>query len=129
MKFSQTEVTKFKAIFKEASNAADKAGKGAVPTPMRISGYGRTEVVNDGVCGFANLQFNGRGKFAGWLKQEGLARKGVYGGLHMPSYSIYSYNGQSYERKTAAMYAAETVFRNHGIKCYAESRLDQIYDK
>ena len=124
MKFSQIEVTKFKAIVKEASNAADKAGKGAVPTPMRITGYGRTEVVDDGVCGFAWLNIGGRGKFAAWLKQEGYAKKSYYKGYDIWSSNFYNYNGQSYERKMKAMGAASSVLTKHGIKNYVDGRLD-----
>ena len=135
MKFTKDEIKKFNTIIAEATKAATKAGEGAKPTPMFV--YETTsvfdssqkpgtkgEVVNEGVCGFACLKFNGRGKFAGYLKEKGLASKGVYGGLHMSSYTIYDNFTQSYERKTKAVYAAADVFTSHGIKCYAESRLD-----
>ncbi len=133
MKFTKAEIKKFDDIITEATKAATKAGDNANPTPMIVGtaiGFtnemvpGTEEVVSEGVCGFASLNFNGRGKFAGYLKETGLARKGVYKGLHMPSYSIYDNFTQSYERKTKAVYAAAEVFTKYGIKCYAESRLD-----
>ena len=135
MKFSKEEVKKFKGIVAKARKAANEAGANIVPTPMVVgTAIGFTnriipdteQVVNEGMCGYACLEFNARGKFASWLKQEKLASKGVYKGLHMTSYTIYNYLGQSYERKTAAVYAAANVFQSYGIKCYAESRLDQM---
>ena len=133
MKITTLEDKKFRNIWSLANKAANKAGSEVTPTPMRIGltvGFGNQivpgteETINEGVCGFASLKLKGRGKFAFWLKENGYARKGVYGGLHVPSYSLYDNNTQSYERKVEAMGAASTVLREYGISAFVESRLD-----
>jgi hypothetical protein len=115
---------------------ADAAGKDAVANlkviPM-VVGHAKgffgndidyskpTYYVEDGLCGFAWVNIKpANSKFANWLKKQGLARKGTYGGLSM---WIRDYN-QSVQKKEAYAHAFAKVLQDAGINAYADSRLD-----
>jgi hypothetical protein len=77
--------------------------------------------VNDGVCGFASVTVKpANSKFAKYLVENGLGRKGYGGGVCM---SIRQFN-QSLQKKEAYAYAFASVLNEHGIKAYVESRID-----
>ena len=81
----------------------------------------RQYVVNDGVCGFASVTVKpANSKFAKFLVANGLGRKSFNGGVSM---SIRDFN-QSLTKKEAYAYAFASVLNEHGIKAYAESRID-----
>lgn len=117
----------FQGILDEAHLAGREAGEKHRPTPMGFYAsdlQGRrlseTEVVADGVCGFAWVHIKGNTAFGRWAKQQGHARKNYYGGLDI---SIRGY-GQSMEKKEAHARAAAEVLKRHGIEAYAQSRMD-----
>ena len=81
----------------------------------------REYFVSDGVCGFASVTVKpANSKFAKYLVANGLGRKGYGGGVCM---SIRQFN-QSLQKKEAYAYAFASVLNEHGIKAYAESRMD-----
>ena len=123
----------YKQIIKEASEAASNAVQEAKPRPIKVGlakGMsneiipGTEEVWDEGVCGFAWIKISGRGGFAKYVRENGIGRKGVYGGVEIWSSNINNYSGQSMERKEASMYAASKVLAKHGIKNTVYSRMD-----
>lgn len=73
------------------------------------------------ICGFAWVKIKpATTKFARWLKSNGLARTSSMGGMDI---WISDYN-QSYDKKLAHAKGMAEVFDKHGIKCYADGRLD-----
>ena len=125
MNFTKEDEKYFQSIVNEVRVAAKKAGANARPTPMVVSGFGMTETVNEGMCGFAWVNISGRGKFAQWMKKQGYTSPNYSGkGFNIWSSVFYDYNGQSYERKLEAMGAASEVLNNRNIKAYANGRLD-----
>jgi len=113
-------------IINEAKSEADKALKQCSPTAIVVGMAkdftsnemvsGTEEIWNEGVCGVAWIKVSGRGGFAKYLKENQLGRKGVFGGIEIASYGLTNYNGQSLERKEAAMDAASKVLLKYGIK-------------
>lgn len=124
----------FKNIINKAQIAAQKASSKATPTPIVVGMAkdfssnemvpGTEEVWNEGVCGFAWIKVSGRGGFAKYVKENGIGRRGVYGGVEIWSSNLDGYRGQSMERKEAAMYAASEVLTANGIKNSVCSRMD-----
>jgi hypothetical protein len=123
---------KFQQIFDEAMAAGRIAAAKVTPEPM-IVGTPTTPFGNDidltkkvyyvpsGVCGFAWVNIKpGNSSFARWLKDKKLAHKDYYGGV---SVWVHEYN-QSMELKMAHAGAMAQVFNEHGIKAYANSRMD-----
>ena len=119
------------ALWRRAFAAGLAAGKAALPAPMVVyeadglSGdpkpEGKSWNVSEGVCGFAWVIVKpGTSSFARWLVKNGYARKSYYGGVDV----WVSAFGQSYDRKIAAASAIAEVFREAGIKAYADGRLD-----
>ena len=81
----------------------------------------RQYFVSDGVCGFASVTVKpANSKFAKYLVENGLGRKGYGGGVCM---SIRDFN-QSLQKKEAYAYAFASVLNEHGIKAHVESRID-----
>ena len=125
MKFTKEDNTRFQKIVDRAKTAANKAGAKVIPTPMNVSGFGITETVSEGMCGFAWVNISGRGKFAQWMKKEGYTSPNYAGkGFNIWSSVFYDYNGQSYDRKVGAMEAVSRVLSENNIKAYASGRLD-----
>ena len=113
--------THFTGIYQQAETAGNRAMEACKPTPMVVSGMGKTYYVEDGVCGFAEVVIKpATTAFARFLKRESLAGHHYGGGI-----SIWiNAGGQSYDRKTAYAKAMAGVFQQHGIECYSTSRLD-----
>lgn len=114
-------------IFRAADIAGMAAGRAHTPAPMGVyqsdlqgNRLGPTEIVMDGVCGFAWIKIAGNTSFGRWAKKTGRARNGYYGGLLISASEF----GQSMERKTAYARAFAKVLNENGVKAYAESRID-----
>ena len=124
----------FKKLYEKADNAGRNAAYRSVPTPMIVGtaknlfdtelDYSKpVEVVNDGVCGFAWINFSpGTSRLAKWLKKNKLARKDdYYGGVTI---WVSDYN-QSMQRKEAYANAFAKVFIDFGYeRTYSMSRMD-----
>lgn len=126
----------FQDVLSKARSAAEAAFVDAKPVPMAVQSSGLNEgfdwnkpyeVVSEGVCGFAwvNFAVDGRSKAAKELKAAG-AYKDYYGGYSLWASDVApsSRASQSYERKMAACRAAAKVFNEAGYVCYASGRLD-----
>lgn len=108
----------FKELYERAYEEGLKAGKEAFPTPMVIKGYAP---IMDGVCGFAWVNVKpGNSKFANYLKKNGYARKSYGGGVDIWIGEF----GQSMDRKEKMAYKMAEIFREAGIRAYANSRMD-----
>lgn len=121
---NETATTKsFAQIWTEAAIAAKDAGEAAKPTPMNVVGHGQHYHVPEGPCGFAWVQLYCKGNarsFVLWLKKQRIATKAYPSGFMI----WISDFGQSMERKQAAAHAMAKVFRDHGIECFPQSRMD-----
>jgi len=118
-------------IYEEACEAAERAARQCQPQPM-VVGTPSTPLGNDldpskpiyvcreGLCGFAWVAFPGNTGWARWCKKKGLTSKRYPKGLMIWVNGF----GQSYERKMAYARAFAEVLRKHGIKAWAEGRLD-----
>jgi hypothetical protein len=123
--------------WQELWDAADAKGRAAadelVPTPMVVGTPStplgsdidfsqRTYFVSEGVCGFAWVKVvPGTSSFARWLVRTGKSRGKAYGG----GVDIWIGDfGQSMQRKEAYARAMASVFREAGLKAYAQSRMD-----
>lgn len=123
--------SEMRALFAKAKAAGAAAGKAAAVVPMVVSQHAspmndsspvvKQWHVPDGPCGFAWVTVTpGNCAFANWLKKNGYARKGYYGGVEI---SISDY-GQSIMRKEAHAGAMAGVLQEAGIKAYSNSRMD-----
>jgi hypothetical protein len=108
-------------------NAANIAGAAAATTcavaPMVVTwnGGANREVVEDGVCGFAWVNIKPAvGPFVKYLKANKIGHKSYHGGWDI---WISDY-GQSMTRKEAHADAMAEYLRAHGLKAYAQSRMD-----
>lgn len=109
----------FAAIWNEAVEAGNAAGKAVNPEPMHIVGYAP---IADGVCGFGwVVVYPGNCSFALWAKKNHGADAEYGGGMNV--YWVHEFN-QSYERKYAFAQAFAEVLRKHGIKAAGRGRLD-----
>jgi hypothetical protein len=120
-------------IHYEAVQAGLKAGEAHKPVPM-IVGSPSSPLGNDidpnqpvyrvdsGVCGFGWVNIKpARGKFVSWLKKNNIGRTDSYeGGYRIPCFEF----GQSLEKKERYVRAYAQVLNDHGIKAYANSRMD-----
>jgi|JI8StandDraft_1071087.scaffolds.fasta_scaffold23921_5 hypothetical protein len=119
----------------EIFDLADAAGKAAAeakePVPMIVVQHQHPlddnspivkvyEPVMGGVCGFAWINVPGNSVFGRYLKNEKRCSKGYPKGIN---YWVGGY-GQSMEKKEAYAHAFAAVLREHGIKAYAQSRMD-----
>lgn len=120
------------SVYAKAVKAGETAYAAAEPVPMVVGeaksitsneiDYAKpTYYVADGVCGFAWVDvFPARGGFVTWCKKHGHGRKGYPSG-----YTFWvSTRCQSYERKMAYARAFAGVLADHGIRAYANGRLD-----
>ena len=128
-----------KAIWAEATKAAEAAALAKVPTPMIVGSpttplgsdidpAKQTWYVPSGMCGFAWVTIKpARGALVTYLKSQGVGSKGYYGGWEIWCNGKLSPTAgatQSIEIKEAASHAAAAVLREYGIEAYAQSRLD-----
>ena len=118
-------------IYAQANDKGNAAVQMTTVAPMVVqqrenplndgSSLVREYFVADGVCGFASVTVKpANSKFAKYLIANGLGRKGYGGGVCM---SVRQFN-QSLTKKEAYAYAFASVLNEHGIKAYAESRMD-----
>jgi len=119
------------SIYIQAHNAGNNAVTQTTVTPMIVSQHANPLddgsetinqwIVNDGVCGFANVIIKpATSKFAKFLVANQLGRKHYAGGVSM---SIRDFN-QSLTKKEAYAYAFAKVLNDNGITAYVDSRMD-----
>ena len=120
----------YQAIYNEAHEAGIQAGKTVAVVPMTVQH--RVDPFNDnsqveqewhepeGACGFAWVKFKGNSGFARWAKSNRLTMPAYPSGMQI----WVSEFGQSVQRKEAYAEAFAKVLEKHGIKCFAQSRLD-----
>lgn len=136
--------TELNALIREAREAGRAAIEAATPTPMVVgspvdlmgsltggdSGGLRKDRpiyhVSEGVCGIGAIRVTpGNSKLANHLRRKGLGRTDSYaGGLRCSIMALTGYNGQSYERLSAAANAIAKIFSDAGYTTYADVRLD-----
>jgi hypothetical protein len=131
------------ALLERAREAGVAAMQKITPKPMVVQQHANpmddsSEVtdqwfVPQGVCGFAWVVVKCKGpgvKFINALKREGLAggenshKEFSRSSYHKGFYHHIHEGGQSYELKVAYANAFAGVLKDHGIECYAGSRLD-----
>lgn len=124
--------TNYQAIYDEADLAGVQAAIGHQPAAMVVyETQGLTDTplkggkewfVEGGVCGFAWVNIKpARGGFVNWLKAQGTGRLDGYAG----GWTIWVHDfGQSMERKEKYATAFAKVLQTHGIKAYAQARMD-----
>lgn len=120
----------FQAIYDEAHQAGIDAAQSHKPMPMFVEQHAnplddsspvlKSWKVSGGVCGFAWIKFKGNTAWAKWTQKNKLSRKSYPNGLQIWVDSF----GQSMEMKEKYAYAFAKVLQKHGIKAYAESRMD-----
>jgi hypothetical protein len=119
-------------IYAEAFAAGAEAGAKCIPRPMGVyqsdlagNRLGPTEVVSEGLCGFAWVRIKpARGPFVKYLKDNNIGHLSLYGGW-MISMGDCCGMSQSMERKEAAGRAFVEVLKRNGIeRAWMESRLD-----
>ena len=119
------------SLYIQAHNAGNNAVTQTTVTPMIVtqganplddsSAVVNAWIVNDGVCGFANVIVKpANSKFAKFLVANQLARKHYAGGVSM---SVRDFN-QSLTKKEAYAEGFAKVLRDNGINAWAESRMD-----
>lgn len=118
---STTTVTDNETIWREADAAGRDAAEAVRPTPMIVEGMGRTYYVEDGVCGFAWVNWKATTAWGRWTKATGRTRKDSYYGGQTLWVSAYQ---QSMARKEAYARAFAKVLSDHGIDAHAGSRMD-----
>lgn len=119
-------------VWDKAHAAGMAALEAHTPTPMAVQQHEnmaddsspvvRNYLVKGGVCGFAWIKVKPATQpFARWLKGTVPSTDRAYGG----GYNIWvREGGQSYERKMAYASAFARVLNEHGVKAYANGRLD-----
>lgn len=114
--------TKFASIWEQAEAAGRQAVANATVEPIVVQDNhtGKSWLIEDGLCGFAWVQFAGNTAFGRWAKANGLARKGYPNGLQ---HWIRGY-GQSVAKKEAYAQAFASILQQNGIQAYSGSRLD-----
>ena len=118
-------------IYNKARLAGLTAGNNSKPIPMGVIACNPitnepiavVDIVSEGVCGFAwiSMKMNTpeNRKFISWAKKQNLISK-----THEGFWFWVSDYNQSMTRKEAYANAFANVLREHGIKCYADSRMD-----
>jgi hypothetical protein len=120
------------ALYREAHAAGHAAATAAVPDPMMVYEADlltgaprpgcRCYYVPEGLCGFAWVNVKpGTSRFARWLRTTGKGRTDSYYGGVTVWVSGY---GQSHARKVAYAEAFAKVLTDHGVRAYADDRLD-----
>ena len=111
----------FSRLVTKAHLKAHEAVKQHTPTPMHVTDGENNWVIDDGVCGFAEVRLpKGNTSFARWAKKNTAFEKHYGGGL---SLWVSDYN-QSMERKQVYARTYADVLNRHGIDAYATSRMD-----
>jgi len=124
--------TDYKSIYNEAHLAGHAAANSHTPTPMVVSQHEspindaspvvKSYYVSQGICGFYSVVIRpATCGFVKWLKANNLGGyKHYYGGHNLPCHEF----NQSYELKEKYCTAFAAVLAKHGIKAYADGRLD-----
>jgi hypothetical protein len=121
----------FEALYNKANEAGKAAVEGFKPQPMIVGSPSTflgndidpskpTYFVEDGVCGFAWVQFKGNTPWGRWAKKNAKARPGYPSGLQI---SVHAYN-QSMQKKEVYAAAFAKVLQEAGIEAYSNSRMD-----
>ncbi len=108
-------------IYARAYAEGLKAGREVFVQPMVVSYGGKTEIIEDGLCGFASVNFQGNTSFGKWAKANNKAKKNYSGG---GLYIWVSEFNQSYTKKSAFASAFARVLMENGINASMESNLD-----
>ena len=107
-------------LHNKAHMAGMEAGYAIRPRAMVVHGEGQDWLVNEGLCGFAWVNFKGNTAFGRALMKRGICRKGYPSGLTL---WIYQFN-QSWERKKAYAQAYAKVLNENGVEATWGERLD-----
>ena len=122
----------FVTIFNACNIAGQEAVKNAKVIPMRVSQHVNpfddnskevySEIVDDGVCGFASIRFKANNAWAKWVIANKLGNKSNMGGAYI---WVGAY-GQSLQKKEAYARAFATKLNEMFPKAdaYIESRMD-----
>lgn len=113
----------WEALYNIAQAEGFKAGETIQPRGMVVidQSTGQRWHESEGACGFAWVVVKSANKgFGYWLIKTGKASKHYYGGANI----WISAHNQSIDRKLEHARAMAQIFRNAGIDCYADSRLD-----
>ena len=111
----------FSQLVTKAHLKAHEAVKQHTPTPMHVTDGENNWVIDEGVCGFAEVRLpKGNTSFARWAKKNTAFEKHYGGGL---SLWVSDYN-QSMERKEVYARTYADVLNRHGIEAYSTSRMD-----
>ena len=115
----------YQTLIEDAHREGMTALNECCPTPMVVVGHSHTGesnawYVDEGMCGFAWIEFAGNTDFGRWAKKMKVATKAYPKGLMI----WVSEGNQSYDRKRAYAEAYARVLNEAGIKAYANSRLD-----
>lgn len=104
-----------------AYKAGIAAGEDVNPEPMVVTGYGKEWVVDDGPCGFAQVNVPGNTSFGKFAKKYlDWSRDSYRGGNY---YWIGEF-GQSYTRKSVMANKISEVLTSAGLPSSSSSRLD-----
>ena len=116
-----TTPSQFEDIWREADVTGRDAAEAVRPVPMIVEGMGRTYYVEEGVCGFAWVNWKGNTAWGRWTKATGRTRKDSYHGGQTLWVSAYQ---QSMARKEAYARAFAKVLNDCGIEAHVGSRMD-----
>ena len=115
----------YQVVFESASQAALAASRAAVCQPMVVNSGGEQYFVGDGVCGFGWVHFSdGRSPVVKWLKAKKIGFKDYKKGWNVHASQLGAGFTQSMQRNESACAAAADVFKQAGVECYADSRID-----
>ena len=104
-----------------AYKAGIAAGEDVNPEPMVVTGYGKEWVVDDGPCGFAQVNVPGNTSFGKFAKMYlDWSRDSYRGG----NYFWIGEFGQSYTRKSVMANKISEVLTSAGLPSSSSSRLD-----
>lgn len=117
---TNTEKTKFLAIYNEAHREGIKAGIGCTPVPMGVTDGDVSWIIDEGCCGFAWVWFPANTAWARWCKERKISGRGYPSGACI----WVSEFGQSIDRKERYAQAFAKVLQKYNITAYAQSRLD-----
>jgi hypothetical protein len=109
-------------VAKCAHEAAYEAATNVAVSPMIVYGYGKSETVNDGVCGFASVEFpDARKKWFKELVAAGIVTRNDWG---KGGYIWVGDFGQSYTRKREYARVYAEVMSRAGYTCRFNARID-----
>jgi len=116
-----TTPAQFEDIWREADLTGRDAAEAVTPRPMIVEGMGRTYYVEDGVCGFAWVNWKANTAWGRWTKATGRTRRDSYLGGQTLWVSDFQ---QSMARKEAYANAFSNVLAQCGIDAHPGSRMD-----